>query len=96
MKHTSTQSIREVIKQYLKELHIDKKLREVALVGEWEEVVGKIIASKTEKIYIRNGILYIHIRSSVVKNELMMIRNDLVSALNKRAGEELVKDIVFR
>ncbi len=96
MKRSNTEPISVVIRQYLKELQIEKKLKEVSLTGEWEEVVGKIIASKTEKITIRNGTMFIHIRSSVVKNELMMIREELVKALNDRAGEELVKEIVFR
>ncbi len=96
MRRTKTQSIREVIEQYLREMHIDHKLREVALVGKWEDTVGKIIASKTNRIYIRNGILYVHIRSSVVKHELTMIREELVKSLNKQAGEELIKEIVFK
>ncbi len=96
MKRTNTQSIREVIQQYLEELQIDRKLRELSLVNQWEELVGKIIASKTGRIYIRNGVLYVHIRSSVVKHELMMIREELIEALNRRAGEDLVKEIVFK
>ena len=96
MKRSNTEPISEVIRQYLKELQLEQKLKEVSLTGQWEEVVGRIIASKTERITIRDGIMYIHIRSSVVKNELMMIREELVKALNERAGEELVKEIVFR
>ena len=96
MKRSNTESISEVIRQYLKELQIERKIKEVGLTQQWEEIVGKIIASKTEKIVIRDGIMYIHIRSSVVKSELMMIREELVRALNDKAGEELVKGIVFR
>ncbi len=96
MKRTNTQSIREVIRQYLEEMHLDRKLREVALVNEWEELVGKIIASKTERIYIHHEVLYVHIRSSVVKHELMMISEELKEALNKKAGEVLVREIVFK
>ena len=96
MKRSNTESIAEVIRQYLQELQIERKIKEVGLTSEWEEVVGKIIASKTEKITIRDGIMYVHIRSSVVKSELMMIREELVRALNEKAGEELIKGIVFK
>ncbi len=96
MKRSNTESIAEVIRQYLQELQIDRKLKEVGLTSEWEEIVGKIIASKTEKITIRDGVMYVHIRSSVVKSELMMIREELVRALNEKAGEELIKGIVFK
>ncbi len=96
MKRSNTESIAEVIRQYLQEMQIERKIKEVGLTSEWEEVVGKIIASKTEKITIRDGIMYVHIRSSVVKSELMMIREELVRALNEKAGEELIKGIVFK
>ena len=96
MKRSNTESIAEVIRQYLQEMQIERKIKEVGLTSEWEEVVGKIIASKTEKITIRDGIMYVHIRSSVVKSELMMIREELVKALNEKAGEELIKGIVFK
>ncbi|MCD6200213.1 MAG: DUF721 domain-containing protein [Bacteroidales bacterium] len=96
MKRTNTQSIREVIRQYLKEMQLDRKLQEVALVNEWENLVGKIIASKTERIYIHHEVLYVHIRSSVVKHELIMISEELKEALNKKAGEVLVKEIIFK
>ncbi len=96
MRRSNTERLGNVIREYLEKLHLDRRLKEVEIAGKWEEVVGKIIASKTEKVTVRDGTMYVHIRSSVVKNELMMIRNDLVRAINDRAGEEVVKEIVFR
>ena len=96
MKRSNTEKIGDVIRAYLEEMHIDRKLREVSLVNEWEEIVGVMISKRTDKLYIRDGILYIHVRSSVVRNELMMIREGIIKALNDRAGEELIRDIVLR
>jgi len=96
MKRSNTEKIGDVIRAYLEEMNIDRKLREVSLVNEWEDLVGVIIAKRTDKLYIRDGILYIHVRSSVVRNELMMIREVIIKALNDRAGEELIRDIVLR
>ncbi len=96
MRRSNTERLSEVIREYLRQLQLDRRLKEVHTAGQWEEVVGTIIASKTDKVTVRDGVMYVHIRSSVVKNELMMIRNELVRALNDRAGEEIIKEIVFR
>jgi hypothetical protein len=40
--------------------------------------------------------LYVHLNSSVVRNELLMLREALREKLNKKAGSEVIKDIVLR
>jgi predicted nucleic acid-binding Zn ribbon protein len=96
MRRSKTQSLAEVIGDYISEMNIERKLKEVDLVESWEQLVGKGIASKTTRLYLKKGVLHIHLKSSVVRNELMMIRENLRSRLNERAGEELVKEIVLR
>jgi len=54
-----------------------------------------VIAARTKKIYIRDGILHIYLTSPVVRNELMMLRESLRSQLNSKAGEEVVREIVI-
>ena len=56
----------------------------------------KTVALRTEKIYIRNRILYIQVTSSVLKNELLMMRQDILNKLNENAGEKLVEQLVIR
>jgi len=96
MRKSNTQTIANVIKDYLKEAQIEGKLKEVQVVNSWEELVGKTIARRTNRIYIKNGKLYLHMNSSIVKNELMMFREDIIERINTKAGEEIVKEIVIR
>ncbi len=70
MRKSNTQPIENVIREYLKEMNIDQKLKEVGIVSQWEKLMGKTVAVRTSQIYIRNHILYIHVTSSVLKNEL--------------------------
>jgi len=58
--------------------------------------VGKAISSRTDKVYIRDGVLYVHLKSSIVRNELMMIREALREKLNNQAGEEIIKEIILK
>lgn len=96
MRKSNTQPIHDVIRELLRELNIDKKLKEVGLVSEWETLMGKTVAVRTSRIYIRNRILYVTVTSSVLRNELLMMRQDIVNKLNERAGEVLVEQMVVR
>jgi predicted nucleic acid-binding Zn ribbon protein len=96
MRRSKTISIEEAIRDYIREMNIGGKLNETAIINSWEETVGKAISSRTSKIYIKDQVLYVHLNSSVVKNELLMLRSALKDKLNQKAGVEVIKDIVFR
>ncbi len=96
MRKKNTQKIDEVVKEYLKAFKIDDKLKEVKLIKSWEEVVGKTIARSTNNIYIKNRKLFIKLNSSVIRNELFMLREGLKKALNDKAGEEIIDEIILK
>lgn len=96
MRRSKTISLAEAIGDYIKEMKLDKGLSEIALINSWEEVAGRAIASRTSRIYIKDGILYIHLKSSVVRNELLMLRQELMEKLNQKAGRDIIKEIILR
>lgn len=96
MKRTEIQSIGSVIKEYLKENKFDRKLAEVNIVSSWESIVGRSIARATSSVSIKDGILHLHMKSSIVRHELLMVRSDLMRAINEKAGFEIVKDIILK
>ncbi|HNY52627.1 MAG TPA: DUF721 domain-containing protein [Bacteroidales bacterium] len=96
MRRSKTISIAEAMKDYIREMRLEDKLMEVNLVNSWEEMVGKAIASRTSKVYIKDQVLYIRLNSSVARNELMMLREALREKLNEKAGKELIREIVLR
>ena len=96
MRKSNTQPIENVIREYLKEMNIDQKLKEVGIISQWEKLMGKTVAVRTNQIYIRNHILYIHVTSSVLKNELLMMRQAIIEKINEEAGERIVEQIVIK
>jgi predicted nucleic acid-binding Zn ribbon protein len=96
MRRSKTHNIGDVIRAYLTDAGLDRKLKEVDLIQSWEEIVGAMISNRTKKIEIRDGTMFVYLQSSVVKNELMMLREPLKEALNKKAGEELIREIVLK
>ena len=96
MRRSKTISLAEAIGDYIREMHLDVKLSEVGVINSWEEIVGKAISSRTSKIYIKDQVLFVHLNSSVVRNELLMLRQTLKDKLNEKAGREVIKDIVLK
>jgi len=96
MRRSNTQSLSEALREYIREMKIERKLMEVDAVQSWEKLLGKTISRYTKNIYLSKGILYVEISSSVVKNELLMMREEIRKKLNEQAGDELVKKIIFK
>ena len=96
MRRSKTITLAEAIKDFVNEMGLNEKLDETSLIGSWEEIVGRAISIRTSKIYIKEHILYVHLNSSVVRNELHMLKESLKNKLNEKAGKPLVRDIVFR
>ena len=95
MRRNNTEPLSDVLTNYMKAMGLDKKINEVRLVNSWEEVVGTTIAKSTTKIEIKDRILHVNVRSSVIKNELRLLKDGLVKALNDRTGEKTIADIRF-
>ncbi|HKL38606.1 MAG TPA: DUF721 domain-containing protein [Bacteroidales bacterium] len=96
MRRKNTQKLNEVIEKYLESLDVNGKLKEVRLIRSWEEVVGRLIARKTDRIFIREGVLFVYMNSSVARSELSMVRESLVEKLNQKAGGQVIRDIVLK
>lgn len=96
MRKSNTQPIKNVLKEYIEALGHRRKLKEVNIVSGWEKLMGKVIAGHTTQIYIKNKVLYVQLDSSVMRNELFMLREKIIEHLNSHAGETIVEKIVFR
>jgi predicted nucleic acid-binding Zn ribbon protein len=96
MRRSNTQKLSDVLKNYVQENNLERKLSELDLIKSWETVIGKTIARYTQNLYIRNETLFVETTSPVVRNELLMMKEEIRVRLNEVVGAELIKTIVFR
>ena len=96
MRSGNTQKIGEVINEYLRALRLRQRVKEFEVIRYWEEILGKIVAEKTTRIYIKDRVLHVQIQSAVLKHELMMQQDLLIKTLNEKAGELVIDRIIFR
>ena len=96
MKRNNTELVGDVIRQLLRQEGLETPLNEYRLGESWRDVVGPYISKYTTNLYIKNQILYVHLSSSVLRQELMMGREMLVRNLNAHVGAQVIVNIVFR
>lgn len=96
MRKKNTELLSDVIRQVLKEQHLDKPLYEKRLIDAWPLVLGTNIMQYTSDLNIKNKVLYVSLTSSVLRHDLFMSREEIKKSLNKQVGAEVIVDIVFR
>lgn len=89
-------SLKEAIEKLMAHYHIEDRYRFEQVKNKWEEIVGKMIAQRTERMSLKNGTLYITLSSSTLRQELSFMKADLMKRVNEEASKEIVKEIVFR
>jgi hypothetical protein len=73
---------------------IANKLAETRLINYWNNM-NPAISRYTSNLFIKNRVLYVKLQSSVLKNELMMLREQLMINLNREAGKSVIDNIIF-
>lgn len=96
MRRNNAEQIGEVIRKFFRQNGLESPLNEYRLVEAWKDVVGPTIARYTSNLYIKNQTLYVHLTSSVLRQELMMGRDILVKNLNSHVGAQVIVNIIFR
>lgn len=97
MRRKNVQDIREVIQEIINaDSRLSAGLLETRVVQNWEKVLGPSVARATRRVYLYQGTLFVELNSSVVRNELVMLRDRIVRSLNQSVGAEIVKELVLR
>ncbi|PVH26102.1 MULTISPECIES: DUF721 domain-containing protein [Sphingobacterium] len=88
-------SIKQAVEKMLEVYRLRQKFDETSIVNAWPEIIGKAIANRTERIYIRDKKLFVSVESAVIKNELAMMRRQIVGRINEHVGYVMVEEFVI-
>jgi hypothetical protein len=96
MNRVNTQPIGNILDEFFKQNPaIADKLAEIRLMDSWNVVLGTAVSRFTNSMYIKNRTLYVKLTSSVLKNELMLCREQLIKNLNNKAGQDVIDNIIL-
>ena len=83
----------EVLKKLLREEGLEVPLLQKRLVDAWDVVTGNVVSRYTAEKYIRNQTLFVKITNPALRQDLSMMRTQLVKRLNEQVGSFVISDI---
>ncbi|RZA00978.1 MAG: DUF721 domain-containing protein [Sphingobacteriaceae bacterium] len=95
MRKANDKSLKEALEQMMQVYKIKRKFDETGIIAHWPQLVGKAVANRTKELFIRDKKLFLRIESSVIKNELMMMRAQIIDKINEEAQSVLIEEIIF-
>ena len=86
----------DVVKEILRKYKLEDHLEETQMIENWGKTVGSMIAAHTGKLSVKDHILFVTVDTAALRQELLYRKETLLSLLNKSAGRDIIRDIVFR
>ena len=94
--HTgNTQHIGKAIEEMLKSYHLKSRFDEANLVSSWERLVGKPVAKRTRKIFLRDRVLFVELDSPAMKSDLNFHKSQILELFSKEFGPDRIKEIII-
>jgi predicted nucleic acid-binding Zn ribbon protein len=89
------QTVGEAIRSLLNSYRLDTKFDEANLIASWERLVGVPIAKRTQKLFIKDHILFVQFKSPSMKNDFLLHKPKVLEVFQNEFGSGVVKDIVI-
>ncbi len=93
--HHDAIHISQAIQEMLKQQHLKPKFDETNVVASWERIVGKAIAKRTKRIYIRDKVLFVELQSPSMKHDLGYHKPHMLDLFKKEFGDNVVSEIIL-
>ena len=88
--------IDRLIKSYIKENNLEDGLDNIEVNNLWHETMKNGVANYTTDLTLKNGTLYIKLKSSALREELSYGKEKIIKLLNEKLKKDLIKKIVLR
>ena len=96
MRRSKTLQVNALLQLFIKEFNLEKGLLENRTLNLWDETMGAMVTKATRYKYIKDGKLFVHLTSSVIRHELFNIRTEIVKEINRRAGQEVINELILK
>lgn len=94
MQQSQIHAISDLLVDFLRENHLEQPYLEQRILEAWPTVLGPTVARYTGEMNIRDGVLFVHVQSAPLRQELFNNRHHLVAQLNKAIGAtSILRDI---
>ena len=95
VKRGEIKNISKVLDDVLSQKHFKIGIDNLRVQEAWVKTMGKNIQKYTYTVKYKRGILYIKLKSSVLKEELTFEKEKVINLINQELGKKYVKDLVL-
>ncbi len=96
MQRTNSNRISLFIEQFIKEEGLAEGLKSVRVYKAWDNAVGPVFAAYTTSKFFNNGTFHCTFTSSMVRNQLFMMKDDIIARMNDELGAGTVTNLVLK
>ena len=96
MRHNEHNKLSDLLKDFVKDNHLEKGLDKVNVREAWEQLMGSGVNNYTTDVQLKGETLHIQLSSSVLREELSYGKDKIILMLNEALGKELIKKLVLR
>lgn len=87
------QTLDDILQVVLREQGLETPLQQKRLIDNWQQVTGVVVARYTQEIFIKNQTLFVKITNAALRQDLLMMRSQLVKRLNESVGALVIVDV---
>jgi hypothetical protein len=88
--------IRDILDETVGALGLRDRLRAIRALLNWEEVVGKTVAAAAQPEALKEGKVFIAVKSNAWIQELRFQQQTILQRLNEHAGAPIFHELIFR
>ncbi len=85
-----------MIREMLETYQIDQQYDHKNLIASWERLMGRPIASRTTRLFVKDNVLFVRLSSAPLKKEMASNKDKVLAIITKEFGDKILKDIVFQ
>ncbi|HEY4539928.1 MAG TPA: DUF721 domain-containing protein [Faecalibacter sp.] len=92
-KRQNTQSIGEAFDYFMKANGKEELMWEVKAEEAWHTVMGKFFEKYTDRVEVRQRVLYVKINSPAMRQELMYGKSKIIANINEEIKKDFLMDV---
>jgi len=93
-KKNEFQSVGQAIRDLLNTYRLSNKYDEASIIESWERLVGKPIASRTRKVFIKDKVLFVEFDSPTMRYDFSLHKEQVLELFRKEFGAGVITEII--
>ena len=93
MKRGKTDTIGNILGAVLQKSPLERGLAELHAVNAVHQLLGNLGRQYIRKVALKDGVLFVHLTSAALRQELYLSRTAFIHKINTMIGKEVVREL---